>query len=51
MRLLQVLPLLQKVLLRCLLRALAAPVESADHGMGPDGLMGTWMPSLDTLGS
>lgn len=51
MRLLQVLPLLQKVLLCRLLRALAAPAGHADHGTGPGGTAGTWLPSLGTPGS
>lgn len=41
MRLLQVLPLLQKVLLCRVLRALAAPAGHADHGTGPGGTPGS----------
>lgn len=51
MRLLQVLPPLQKVLLCRLLRALAAPAGRADHGTGPGGPMGMWLPTLGTPGA
>lgn len=51
MRLLQVLPPLQKVLLCRLLRALAAPTGRADHGTGPGGPAGMWLPNLGVPGT